>query len=344
MLYVLKKLKPKLKKDKRIIKFFLIAISIIYVLDFANGSTKINTKLTQTFYDGNIASLTSKPLLDFIINVNVTVKEPQLNKKQSVTFEVFKNDSSGNQLLILIESFGLLKNVNDKKNIEKIISENFKRNHWKIKWGITSFEGSTTRAELRELLNSSGDYKYYIHKKSINSIFDIKKKQGYNTIAAHSYNGSMFERNLWWKNLGINQMFFGETLQEKYAYKLSLNSESPFISIQDEFTFDFLQNESKKYSKCFSYLLTVNSHLPFNDNNFIGTNYKLPFGNNSGNLTEANAQMQRIISFLGYVAQELDSTRFQKVLIVGDHMPPFNAKNLRLLYENKYVPYCYVYK
>jgi len=209
--------------------------------------------------------------------------------------------------------------------------------------GYTPFNGSTTRAELRELLNCNGDYRYMIRNNELVSIFKIKNNQGYNTLAAHSYNGNMFERSIWWKNLGIKEIFFSENLQERYAYKLKLNKETPFPSIQDETTFDFLQSISKAKKK-FAYLLTENSHIPYNISDLNNKKKIRLLSKDYEDLKELNEQLNRIIIFLTHVANNLDSNKYDKLLIVGDHMPPFNSKSTRLLYNNKFVPYCLVYK
>jgi len=247
------------------------------------------------------------------MNINTKVEKPKVNKLQSVTFETFKNDSLSNQMLILIESFGVLKNLNDQQKVENIISEVFKKNNWKIKWGYTLFEGSTTKAELRELLNRKGDYRYLINN-NLKSIFNIKNRQGYKTIAAHSYNGSMFERNLWWKNIGINEFFFKESIQQKNSYKLKLNTESPFHSIKDEETFDFLQKESKINSKNFAYLLTVNTHLPFDIKKLKNKEKINIFSSTLENLKEPNGHLVRIINFLSIVAKNLEPFEVEKYL------------------------------
>ncbi len=344
ILQQLKRVNKQLGFDKPLLLFFFISIIAIFCLDFINGSNTVESPIKKQVHQGNIAGFASTSVVSFLINMNTQVEKPKLNTTQSITFETFKHDSLSNQMLILVESFGLLKNRDDQQIIENSISKIFEKNNWKINWGKTPFEGSTTRAEIRELLNSNGDYRYLIRNNDINSIFNIKHAQGYYTYAAHSYNGTMFERNIWWKNIGIKEPLFSESFQQKNAYKLKLNTESPFISIQDETTFDFLQNESKKNTKNFAYLLTVNSHIPFNISDLKNKGRIKLLSNNFENLTELNGQLIRIINFLSHVANNLDSTKFNKVLIVGDHMPPFNSKASRSLYDSKNVPYCIIYK
>jgi len=344
ILMQLRRIKNQLKYDNTILLFFFVTFIIIFSLDFVNGSTRFESPLKKEVIRGNFASFTSPPVLSYFLNINAKTDMPKENKLQSVTFETFKNDSLTNQMLILVESFGVLKNLNDQQKVENLISGVFNKNNWKIKWGYTRFEGSTTKAELRELLNSTGDYRYLIRNNNLMSIFKIKNGQGYKTLGAHSYNGSMFERNIWWKNMGIERPFFKESIQQKNANKIKLNAESPFLSIEDETTFDFLQNESKKNTKNFAYLLTVNTHIPFYISESTNTKNLQIISNKIENVTEPNDQLTRIINFLSHVANNLDSNKFSKILIMGDHMPPFNSKASRSLYDPNHVPYCLIFK
>ena len=155
----------------------------------------------------------------------------------------------------------------------------------------------------------------------------------------------MFQRNIWWKNIGIDNLNFRENIQSFYNYKLKLNYNTSFISVNDEDAFNFIQAKTSKEGKQFSYLLTENSHLPFMSNVEKPIFTHLFDIDNEINLsTEAKNQHKRITNFLVYVANHLDSSKFQSILIVGDHMPPFVKKGDRFFYSKEYVPYLIVSK
>ena len=155
----------------------------------------------------------------------------------------------------------------------------------------------------------------------------------------------MFQRNIWWKNIGIDNLNFRENIQSFYNYKLKLNYNTSFISVNDEDAFNFIQAKTSKEGKQFSYLLTENSHLPFMSNVEKPIFTHLFDIDNEINLSEeAKNQHKRISNFLFYVASHLDSNKFQNILIVGDHMPPFVKKNDRDFYNNQFVPYFIITK
>jgi hypothetical protein len=350
LFFIFRIIKLKIGGEILNVKLFVIIVFSIFVIDNINGSSIILPyKSSFRFYESNFAGSPVIMLSINLVNINANSAKPLINSKldESITFKQYSNDHSGNQMLIIVESFGLINDTIKRTVFQKCISTVFEKNNWKTSWGKTKFTGSTTRSELRELLNCVGDYRYFINSKnslSVKSIFQIKKHRGYLTNAIHSFKPSMFERGIWWKNIGVDKVYFSGDVQFNNK-KIKLNYDSPFISVNDEDSFDFLQNKTSNTSKQFSYLLTENSHLPFKGNpvspiftNFFDIDQEINLS------TEAKNQSKRISNFLVYVARHLDSNKFQKLIIVGDHMPPFLIKGDRAFYSDQFVPYCIVTK
>ncbi len=349
--YLFRSIKIIIRNDKSLIYFFVLIFTFIFSLDAINGSSfSMSYNYNTNFYKGNFAGAPTHKIFTLITVDNYNANEPILNplKKQSITFKNFAIDTTNSQLLIIVESMGLIDDTIKRKAYQQSISDIFKRKHWKTSWGQTSFTGSTTSAELRELLNCVGDYQYFLKKNIANdfiSIFQIKSEQGFHTNAIHSYKGDMFLRNIWWKNIGVEEVFFRENVQALFNYKLKLNYNSSFISLNDEDAFDFIQSVTSNKRKSFSYFLTENGHLPFMSNIETPISSHLFNIENEGSLSqEAKNQHKRISNFLIYVASNLDFNKFQSILIVGDHMPPFVKKDDRKFYNNQFVPYCIVTK
>ena len=347
--FLFKIIKRKIGADKVCLRLFVLMLATTFLLDNINGSSIVlpyNPRLN--FYKNNLAGAPYVLLYNSLHNRNVKTNTPILSSlnKESIAFKEYKSDDTSNQMLLIVESFGLINDSLKREQFQKDISDVFASMNWKTTWGKTLFTGSTTRAELRELLNCVGDYRYFINSKQTKnfmSIFQIKKKQGYNIKAIHSYKANMFERATWWKNIGADEVFFSEDILLANNFKNKLNSESPFISVNDEDAFDFIQSKTVKSGKQFAYFLTVNSHLPFkgklnkpNFSKYFDIDKETDFSE------EAKNQNKKIMSFLVYVASHLDHNKFQKVLIVGDHMPPFVKKDDRAFYNNKFVPYCII--
>jgi hypothetical protein len=350
--FLFKLIKKKIGNDKSLIQLFLFMFVFVFILDNINGSSffmvyQYNGKL----YKGNLGGFPTQVLYRQISSKNNLInKIPILNplQKESITFKQFVMDTTSNQMLIIVESMGLIDDSIKREAFQNSISDIFKQKNWETSWGQTYFTGGTTTAELRELLNCDGSYQYFIsqkNSKNFSSIFQIKKKKGYHVNAIHSYKGDMFERRIWWKNIGVDEIYFREDLVTFYKFKLNLNHDTPFISLNDEDAFDFIQAKTANRGKQFSYFLTENGHLPI-ITTIENQNSSLLFDIDKESVLSKHGRnhLKRISNFLIYIASHLDSIKFQSIVIVGDHAPPFLKKEDRSFYNNKFVPYLIVTK
>lgn len=331
----------KAKKNITIVTFIsLLVITIgldkINSLGISNAANP--TKFTKLNIGGSALKTLSSTIVDFIWR-----PEQPLRITESVTFQTFGNDDTGNQLLILVESWGLPVNHEVWQILQNELSDEALSAEWNITFGSSQFTGSTTAAELRELCNLKGDYRYLLDPEKadkIETIFTKKKNAGYFTLAVHSFSEKMFERSIWWPNLGIDSIFFLESALE--LHKISrdgLNYATPFISLNDEDSFAYLQQiADNQPGKKFAYLLTENSHLPYLE--------KLEGKRDSINIKfyknltpEAVNQMSRIFELLKHFIHNTSKGGWSKILIMGDHMPPFSKKADREFYSDKYIPY-----
>jgi phosphoglycerol transferase MdoB-like AlkP superfamily enzyme len=342
---------------KKLIKLNALKLNSFYILftfilltvafDIINGTTFIfpNTNYSR-FYKGNFAGSICLNYYKGYKNKFLEVNTPHILNinNQSITFSEFSKDSSTNQLIIIVESFGFMNNLKLRNKFQNSLSAIFINKGWKSKWGSSEFNGGTTKAELRELVNVDGEYGYFLNKLNASkyvSIFKIKKQQGYKLAAIHSFTSNMFQRSIWWKNIGIDNFYFLGDLQLVSNFKSELNYDTPFGSLRDEDSFDYIQKITPSTGKQFVYMLTENTHLPF-----LGKISKPIFSNNfnidkENYLSdEAKNQNKRLSNFFVYLANHIDYKKFQRVIFIGDHMPPFLNNADRKFYNNKLVPYC----
>jgi hypothetical protein len=333
---------------------FLAFVPLSFLTDYLNGSyyRHIQQKIpiTKLNIGGSAVNTSWISIRDLI----ATASRPRLIDT-SVTYQTFANDTTGNQILILVESWGLPANDADWLEIKKIILHGASLTRWSPQFGKTAFQGSTTKAELRELLNMHGDYRYLIHKDSaasVESIFNIKKRQGYVTAATHSFSGKMFGRVSWWKNIGIDSVFFLEEIVKRRGLTpQALNYATPFTSVNDEEVYTFIANvHVRDKQKKFVYFLTENSHLPYNqpEPSHANSNAEIQAPSiefNSNKLSnQANGQMRRILELISYFMHTPESDQWSKILIVGDHMPPFTESSDRDFYSDSEVPFVLLHK
>lgn len=332
-----------------IIVYLFISTLLIFLSDILNGSSYLNSMVP--LINKNMASSVAE-------NVYVTYKM-QLSSDQvpntfinsegkgSAAFNYFnQQNQTPKQLLIIIESWGILKQY-DYKLLLALLKVRVK--DYSISFGRSSFNGSTTGAELRELTNKSGSYKYYINhlsKNSGGSLFDIKKQFQYHTIGAHSFSGAMFYRKTWWYNLGLQEAYFFEDLMREGQKPKIINAESPFRSLNDEYTFNFISRKASQKQRVFAYMLTENTHLPF----------KYRFNNESLNFEERATLMKslqtfpkeiamqelRIFEQISYYLSNLSVGNWDEMLIVGDHSPPYSEIGFRNAYSPGEVPFIFI--
>ena len=342
------------QNKKHSLQFIVVIYFIVFLIDIFNGSNKLrDERKAWLITNKNIASLLSH---NYIYFVSQYLRKDGGNYVKPYTdlspvFSYLQNDTVSNELVIIVESWGLMSDPRKQENLQKFLQTKITKAGYQSKWGSTYFNGGTTSAGLKQLLNVKGGYHYYLthqSKKEINqSIFDIKNKQGYQTNAFHSYTGKMFTRAEWWPNIGIQKMYFRDDYLMDFPNRSEkINGESPFPSIKDNLMFDYLLNKTSKDSskKQFTYFLTVNSHLPFKS---ITEAQELDALNPIKTYPiseEAQNQLLFIKNILSYFVEHLSNSKYEKIVIVGDHMPPYINIDDRAFYNSKMVPYIYLFK
>jgi len=347
----LKKIQPRVKANKNaILKTTIMVYSIIFLLDVINGSSKLKANNdVNTFINKNIAKSLTVYYLEQINEIYTNPVHVFKLKEEPVVFKNFKEDSIGNQLVVLVESWGLINDSITQEALQACLSAQVKIKGYHFMWGKSPFAGTTTSAGLRQLIGVKGNYKYFLHHKTgtnkILSIFDYKNKQGYTTYGFHSFSENMFNRNIWWNNIGIQNLNFKETyFKDNENQKGKIIEDTPFPSVDDLDMFNYMLLKTKDNKKTFSYLLTENTHLPFKlkvvENNPVAT-FKiesLPISN------EAQNQLKLIKNTVSSFIQKLDTSRWNKIIIMGDHNPPYLDIRDRNYYSFKEVPYILIYK
>ena len=351
VLFILVKYQSKVQRNK---SFFYKLLFVVYfsviVFDFLNGSSKvIKREKIFSIVGKNISSPLLKEYFSFLHYYRKSDDKKLMHKRAdtSVTFKLLAKDSSKRQLLVLMESWGYINDPVVREAFQHVVNEKLKLKSFKHSWGQTRFVGSTTSAEMREMMNLEGNYNFFIGNKSDQSdwpsIFDMKKKAGYDTYGFHAYTGKMFAREIWWKNVGLNHIFFrDDVISSSFIDDDKLDRGTPFLSAKDEFLFDFMLKKTDSISHKFVYLLTVNSHLPF-AGNFEQSDAGKKIGIASLPLSqEAKSQLSFILNQLFYFISKIDDNKWDDVLFVGDHIPPYLIARDRSFFSAKQVPYLFL--
>lgn len=292
-----------------------ILIFLITTLDLLNSS--IYTK--GTFFKLLNLNIQGSYLSEYIMIKNYS-KDKKKNY-HSKAYQILKSDTSNKMMLILLESMPYY-TKGENTIIHKMLQENL-GNVYKITYDSIPFYGHTTTAEINELTNRNEEFYHFIDTQQAYhfALPNIKKKQGYHTYAAHSFYISMFRRDLWWKNIGFQHIYGKENILKN---ETELNYENPFQGVYDERAFDYvIQQDTLPHQKAFYYLLTVNTHFPFNLNHKDSL-YKV-YHKEIQNLPTDNLKMSfiRFYEQLNYFSKAIKKRNIDLMVIRGDHKPPF---------------------
>lgn len=294
-----------------------------------------------------------------INNYKCNNEKEERNNNISPTIFYLNNSNEKKDFLIIMESWGEMKKSEDQIKLMEFIKSsffNYKKlsSSFNLKFGNTCFQGNTSAAEGRELLNMNDEESYGAFLNfGFSPEFNVVKNKidnNYHTIAGFSASkryGSNFSNAEGFRNaLNFDSKIYFENLKKSYK----TNYENNYNAVYDESLIDSIINESKQYEKVFAYALTINTHPPFvldkdnikNIENYRKSKYELLniFDQNEN----AFDQFYRIFSIIDHLFKKVeeDNSIFDRILVIGDHPnPDFNSRSL---YNDNVVPYIYLEK
>ena len=316
------------KNDKKFGLFFIIlCFTVVYAIDSLFGSSslkfkpngKVNINFSQSIVTLYVKD--AKIYLKKYLPVSKIENFRNINNGESISYRYLLRDSSKKQALIILESWGLNYDVLERmEQIRPIVLLN--NSGYSVNLDSSLFYGGTSQAEVRELYNKSGEAYFSVIQygfSDIKGIAQYKKIAGYNTIALQSFSGFYSNGYHFRKSSGFNQIKEFSFFKNESA----INYNNHYISVNDEAVFDYGFKQLSKENKAFLYILTINSHLPFHTQ--------------SGK-SELESQYNRIKEQFAYLAVLLKKYPVDKLVIVGDHPPPFLTEFERSHYSSRFVP------
>jgi len=349
---------PGLYKHKLFYIIPLFLFLLIYLVDSLNGSSLIGTRdkgkhiiniTTQNKGEYNIGKSLIRDLY-FDYKTYQLGEEPvskladfkNIDKDSSIAYKQFYNSNSNREILIMMESWGIYKNDSLLQHqIEPFLK--LDSNKFKVIFEKSFFDGATLQAESRELLNKEGSAYFSVINHDtcdIKSLVQHKSDQNFKTIAVQPFMGNYSVGYRFKKLIGFqifkDYSFFHDTLGYQNVYY------NHYLSVKDEDVFSWIFNNANKNDKIFTYCLTINTHLPFhfnliqeNDTSF--NNFKKRFIKYFPS-HQTLIRYYRLTQELSYLSELIKKSNIDKIVIVGDHMPPFIFKEERSLFIPQYVP------
>lgn len=248
-------------------------------------------------------------------------------------------DGKRNLVLIMVESLGL---PND-PGVRELLVRRWKQPdiaaRYTLTQGSTPYFGSTTSGEIRELCGRWGDYGDLVARRDDACLPARLRAAGYRTAAIHSFDGSFFDRDRWYPNIGFERMTFRDPLIAAGAAKCP----GVFPGACDRDVPAILAQRLREGGKPkFVYWLTVNSHLP------VPTDAALETRRCPREAFPAVAEFEMICRQFQLWRQlddrlaaaiSHDDFPVTDILIVGDHMPPYFDRRQRVAFDPERVPW-----
>lgn len=242
-------------------------------------------------------------------------------------------------MLVMVESLGL---PTDRVFRERLLAR-WRRpdiaERYRVTMGTSPYAGSTTNAEMRALCGRWGRYEEVIDTADTRCLPAHLKATGYQTTAFHSFDGGMFERNIWYRNIGFEQTAFREKLFAAGAHECG----GLFIGACDRDVPAILAAKLKAArTPQFVYWLTLNSHLPVPADAGLHTDH---CRSDVPAVVAGSAMICRqfIIwdELMDALGKQLTDPAFPKtdILLVGDHMPPYLLRAEREQFDPMQVPW-----
>lgn len=213
------------------------------------------------------------------------------------------------------------------------------RARFAVSTGTTTYYGSTTSGEIRELCGRWGDYYDLVARADGTCLPARLARQGYEASAWHSFDGSFFARRDWYPNIGFEDLRFRDDLVKRGAETCG----GVFPGACDRDVPRQLAAHLKAADKPqFLYWLTVNSHLPVPEANNLGVE-------NCARVSAALAAEYPMICRQVAIWDAIDAALMREItaadfpptdiLVVGDHMPPYFDRKSRVQFAPDRVPW-----
>ena len=172
---------------------------------------------------------------------------------------------AGRQLLVIVESWGDIKDTEIRAIQEAVFSDAL-GSKYLLQFGVTPFYGSTSGAEARELMQKE-PAAYYSAMRSgthgIQTLVSRMKQQKKTTLAFFPFETHYGNAFLFRKQLGFDHIFSIRELRAILPLNIIANSENQYMALDDEVAISEAVRQTSSQPRIFSYVLTINTHLPF---------------------------------------------------------------------------------
>lgn len=234
-------------------------------------------------------------------------------------------------VLVMVESLGYLRDAKARALIAAPLYDPALAGSYTVSAGKTTYFGSTTAGEMRELCNTPRFYRDYVAQDGGACLPQRLARRGYSTLALHGFAGRMFEREDWYPIVGFRRALFRADLTRSTGHSCG----GPFRGACDaELAPLITATGSGPGGPRFIYWLTLNSHVPV-----VPGEARTDFGCGTDGGRFGHLDVCRmaelwhdVFDTVARIAAD-PAMRRPEVLLVGDHAPPLWSRRGRAQFE-----------
>ncbi len=339
----------KLSKNTQIVRLIIFTLSfssLIYIDNFNKPNNLLRKAYDKTAlwipYSQKMNYYNTGFMGGFLYNLSVEAMDKpegyskekmeaivdKYNKQANEANELTSNSEQPNIIFLMSESFsdpnnlaGIDLNKNPIKPFQEIASQSL----YSGEMLSQNYGGGTANIEFEaltgfsmEVLNSQMTTPYTMmlpKQKSFPSVVSNLSNQGYETVAIHPYNTSMYKRKDVYNVLGFNTFLDESTMthQEKLSPNGYISDESAFNEV-----LDILSTCDKPV---FTHLVTMQTHMPYNTK-YTHSDYELKDGWNDPSITNYAQDIAYTSEALDKLVEDLNQLDRRTILVFwGDHLP-----------------------
>ena len=130
-------------------------------------------------------------------------------------FDTVAGANGRNVVVVIVESLGYMIDPTARARIAAPLYEPGIAQKYVVTAGNTTYYGSTTAGEMRELCDTRVFYADYVKKYGYSCLPKLLQRRGYVSLAVHGFSGGMFGRQFWYPGLGFDKVIFGDRLSKE---------------------------------------------------------------------------------------------------------------------------------
>jgi phosphoglycerol transferase MdoB-like AlkP superfamily enzyme len=244
-------------------------------------------------------------------------------------------------VVTVVESWGVAQDSSLQKAMVEPYLDPELLTKYQVFQGSVPFYGATVAGEARELCGN--EIGYYLIRAPASDLKGCLPERlaslGYHRIAVHGMSGLMFDRLIWYRTLGFQELWFQEELKKQGLP----NCAGAFQGTCDADIAAWIGRrlEEDNSRPKLIHWVTLNSHLPVPVPSYLRDGAPCTADIGLEPHTALCSWYQLVENVHRSVAQLASGPLGRPTIfvVVGDHAPPFGDPDLRGRFSQSYVPY-----